>query len=123
MSVSLLSPIEEAVLYMTVTSGEGAEYLVVNVSEKLSSLACAMSNGKIDLWNLDQVSDRCGMQGRVCAFITVCARRVRGEELASHNYPHLIEPRSLTVVFACSGDARRADFGRPSRRDHCALFS
>ena len=47
-------PIEEAVLYMTVTSGEGAEYLVVSVSEPLSSLACAMSNGKIDLWNLDQ---------------------------------------------------------------------
>ena len=37
-----------------VTSGEGAEYLVVSVSEPLSSLACAMSNGKIDLWNLDQ---------------------------------------------------------------------
>lgn len=49
---------------MTVTSGEGAEYLVVNVSEKLSSLACAMSNGKIDLWNLDQVSDRNKHAGR-----------------------------------------------------------
>ncbi len=47
-------PIEEAVLYMTVTSGEGAEYLVVGVSETLSTLACAMSNGKVDLWNLDQ---------------------------------------------------------------------
>jgi len=47
-------PIEEAVLYMTVTSGEGAEYLVVSVSERLSILACAMSNGKVDLWNLDQ---------------------------------------------------------------------
>jgi WD40 repeat protein len=48
------SPIEEAVLYMTVTSGEGAEYLVVSVSDTLSTLACAMSNGKIDLWSLEQ---------------------------------------------------------------------
>jgi hypothetical protein len=26
---------------------------------------------------------------------------VRGDELASHKYLHLIEPRSLTVVFVC----------------------
>jgi WD40 repeat protein len=56
-------PIEEAVLYMTVTSGEGAEYLVVAVSETLATLACAMSNGKVDLWNLDQAMRDVPIQG------------------------------------------------------------
>jgi WD40 repeat protein len=57
------SPIEEQILYMTVVCTEHTEYLVVSVSEKLSSLACAMSNGKIDLWNLDQAMRDVPIQG------------------------------------------------------------
>lgn len=56
-------PIEEQVLYMTTSSAEGTEYLVISVSEKLSSLACAMSNGRIDLWNLDQAMRDVPVQG------------------------------------------------------------
>ena len=47
-------PIEEQLTYMTTSCAEGTEFLSVAISEKLSALAAAMSNGRIDIWHLDQ---------------------------------------------------------------------
>lgn len=48
---------------MTATSPDGFEYLAICVSEHASCLACAMSNGKIDLFNLDQAMRDLPIQG------------------------------------------------------------